>query len=288
MYETVESFYDGLADTASDWIIFPSFGIKTVALIMWCLFTAVANYFGQQTNPMAYSKFAPKKSSNQVSGNVMYLVAYFPAFCAAMYIFYKYAKPMMEQTSTTTMMSAYWHFLTPNVLLILHFAKRLYESLFVHISTSKSNFFVGFQIGTFYALGVIMMLYYQLLDGKATNYIQCEKSFVIGIVLFIVGQYGNYYHHYLLRLGRLNNKKKNVKYVVPTGGFFRYVWCPHYLFEIVAWLGMAVVSKHLMFYVNMLGMTGYLIGRSKKTKEWYTKQFGAKCPNRKAIIPLLV
>ena len=285
--EAVESLYNDLANSSSDLVIFPTFGIMPILLMTWSTMTGIANYFGQQTNPMEYSKFAPSKSANQVSGKVLYLIAYTFPFCAGILIFFYYTT--FVQPPVTSQSITYYHFIAPNILLILHFVKRLYESLFVHISTSKSNVVVAIQIGIFYAMGNMVMLYYQLLKGNASDYAECNQSFIIGVILFVLGQYGNYYHHYLLRMNRLNNagdKKSN--YVIPSGGFFAYTWCPHYFFEIIAWFGVAVVSKHLMLFLHTLTMTGYLIGRSKKTKEWYSKQFGAKCPDRKAIIPFLL
>merc|ERR1712130_812956 len=282
----IQSLYDELVD----FIIVPPFSIIFSILIAWCTITGISNYFGQQTNPYEYSKFAPSKSKNQVSGKVLYLIAYSLPFCSAVLTFIYYFIFIHKTVSVSSI--TYYHFIAPNILLILHFSKRLYETMYVHISTSKSNAFVAMQIGTFYAMGNIMMLYYQLLIGNASDYTECNKSFIIGMIVFIIGQYGNYYHHYLLRMGRLNMRKyknkKNTKYVIPTGGFFEYVFSPHYLFEIIAWFGLAIVSKHLIIFAHTWTMFGYLVGRSKKTKEWYAKQFGSKCCQRKAIIPFLI
>ena len=44
-------------------------------------------------------------------------------------------------------------------------------------------------------------------------------------------------------------------------GLFEYVAAPHYLFEIIDWFGMAIVSQHFMNIYLTIGMT-YLMQRS--------------------------
>lgn len=144
-------------------------------------------------------------------------------------------------------------------------------------------------------MGSLTSIYYQSLIDKSF-YNNNKLSLSIGSLAFIIGQLGNLYHHYLLRINRLKsnntnnknyNKNKN-KYVIPKGGLFDYIWTPHYLFELVAWYGISIVSKHLNFYLTSMGITSYLIGRAIVTKKWYHKKFQDECPNRFAIIPFII
>ncbi|MBA0725564.1 hypothetical protein Golax_022143 [Gossypium laxum] len=49
----------------------------------------------------------------------------------------------------------------------------------------------------------------------------------LGVVLFLIGISGNFYHHYLLSKLRTKGDKE---YKIPKGGLFELVICPHYLF----------------------------------------------------------
>ena len=114
-----------------------------------------------------------------------------------------------------------------------------------------------------------------------------NKAFLNKLLIKTNREFGNFYHHYLLRKLRLNKNPENKsKYVLPTGGLFDYVWCPHYLFELMAWFGIGTISKHSLFYMTAGQMTSYLIGRALATKEWYEKKFDGQFRN--ALIPFIL
>ena len=139
-----------------------------------------------------------------------------------------------------------------------------------------------------YAPITAMALYYQLNKGDVNDYIDCDNSFKFGISLFIIGQIGNLYHHWLLRQNKLKNNTRNEPYVVPKGGLFSLLWSPQYLFEFMAWIGMATTSRHASFWVCAPSIFGYLSGRAVRAKGWYENRFGDKCPDRKAIVPFVL
>ena len=145
---------------------------------------------------------------------------------------------------------------------------------------------VALMVTTSYSYETAYTLYNQLINGKVDNYKNCEKSFKIGVCLYLMGEIGNLYHHYLLRRNRLNNKS-NKRYVIPQGGFFRFIWTPHYFFEIISWIGMMVTSRHITFYTVLPSMFAYLFARANTTKKWYQEKFGDECPQREAIIPFI-
>lgn len=110
-------------------------------------------------------------------------------------------------------------------------------------------------------------------------------SSVLGLALFTAGQAGNLYHHILLRNLRSGEGKE---YKIPAGGLFRYVNCPHYLSEITAWFGIAVLSKYLMIYSLAVFMASYLTARSLNTSRWYQEKIPDFPKERKSIIPFLI
>lgn len=54
----------------------------------------------------------------------------------------------------------------------------------------------------------------------------------IGLAMFVIGQGGNLYHHVLLSQLRSGDAGAAKKYVVPKGGLFESLTCPHYFFEV--------------------------------------------------------
>ena len=117
------------------------------------------------------------------------------------------------------------------------------------------------------------------------------ESLVLGVSIFVIGQLGNFYHHWLLANLRPNSTKAKDEgasaYRIPTSGMFSLVTMPHYTFELVSWLGVAVVAGSLNSLLVVASMTSYLGGRSVATKSWYLKNLKGFPKDRKAIIPFL-
>ena len=61
-------------------------------------------------------------------------------------------------------------------------------------------------------------------------------------------------------------------YVVPTGGLFEYVVSPQYFFEIITWIGMAIIAQHVNVWFTVIIIVGYLSQRAKHQYEWYEQR----------------
>jgi 3-oxo-5-alpha-steroid 4-dehydrogenase len=127
-----------------------------------------------------------------------------------------------------------------------------------------------------------------------------------GLAAYAVGEVGNLYHHYILSTLRTTDKNGKVvvskadkagadgvfdvksNYSVPKGGLFDYVTMPHYLFELIAWLGIAVVSQDLNVYLVFASMCTYLLTRAKATKIWYLKNVNNYPKERKVLVPFII
>ena len=53
----------------------------------------------------------------------------------------------------------------------------------------------------------------------------------------------------------------------------------------MAWFGVAVTSKHILFYCTALQMGSYLSGRALATKKWYEEKFDGE--QRNGLIPFI-
>lgn len=107
----------------------------------------------------------------------------------------------------------------------------------------------------------------------------------VGIILFFVGIMGNFYHHNILSNLR---EKGDREYKIPKGGLFDLVICPHYLFEIVEFVGISCISQTTFSLSFTIGTMFNLMGRSYATREWYITTFGKKFhKDVKALIPYI-
>ena len=109
-----------------------------------------------------------------------------------------------------------------------------------------------------------------------------------GTSLFALGSAGNLYHHSKLAALR-KGSTPSAKYIAPRGGLFNFVAAPHYLFELMAWLGIAIASEHGNAYLVFTSMLSYLSGRAVAQNRWNKEQFSAKeWPiERKNLVPFL-
>ena len=172
-----------------------------------------------------------------------------------------------------------------------HFAKRILESLFVHEYSGDMCRATAGGIGVYYALMSALVLHQQA-SLPAAVYAAGAGGLRAAVLLFVIGEAGNGWHHWRLAVLRRATQGQGTTgnaaspYVLPTGGLFGAVVSPHYLFEVVAWVGMAVASGHVSSYLLAASMAVYLAGRADATHKWYADKFKEDFPlSRRRIIP---
>jgi len=164
--------------------------------------------------------------------------------------------------------------------LAIHFFKRVFEVLFIHKYSGGMVLDSVIQISFGYFLATTSMIYGQhLTQGLAEPAIDLKYC---GVVMFLIGITGNFYHHYILSQLRRNGEKE---YKIPKGGLFGLVICPHYLFEIIGFLGFSFISQTLLAFSVATGSIFYLLGRSCATRRWYISKFEDFPQDVKALIP---
>ncbi|TMW97740.1 hypothetical protein EJD97_005038 [Solanum chilense] len=166
--------------------------------------------------------------------------------------------------------------------LSIHFFKRLFEVLFVHKYSGSMDVEDAIAISLSYFLSTITMIYCQHLSQDFQ-----EPSIDLkygGYIIFLVGIIGNFYHHILLSKLRTKGEKE---YKIPQGGLFDFAICPHYLFEILIFVGISCTSQTLYAISFTLGTTFYLMGRSIATRRWYQSKFDDFPKDIKALIPYI-
>mmetsp|Transcript_16091 Transcript_16091/g.17747 ORF Transcript_16091/g.17747 Transcript_16091/m.17747 type:complete len:297 (-) Transcript_16091:77-967(-) len=222
-----------------------------------------------------------KKKKQLVSSETGMTIIYAPAFFVSTFI-------LLGDSSLVAFL--------PNptlacVLCTIHFAKRVCEVKFLHKYSGTVELAVSSFIGTYYALISILICSVATPTPSAT-------SVWIGTSLFSIGVVGNLYHHYLLANLRSSNSGGNSgtttdsssskRYITPKGGLFEFVAAPHYLFELIGWLGLAIVAEHVNAFLVFTSMSSYLAGRAVSQNRWNREKFQDEWSNdKKNLIPFL-
>lgn len=174
------------------------------------------------------------------------------------------------------------------VFCAIHFSKRCLEVMFLHKYSGRTDRATPSAIGVYYALVAVLIAY-----GSDQTINPSPEMTLVGTVVFAVGIMGNFYHHFLLAKLRTGHgsdgKSSKTKYVAPKGCLFYYVATPHYFFELIGWVGIAIVSNHLNVYLVLTTMASYLGGRSVAQNEFNRVKFDeTDWPrDRKNLIPFV-
>eukprot|EP01018_Ginkgo_biloba_P024572 Gb_15500 [translate_table: standard] len=247
---------------------------------------------------LKYSKFAEsnqRSPSAQLSSRTGMLFFYAPAFViACFFLFCKLEWPIASillqklgllQLSITLHLhkEAGIRLLILTGAIAIHFFKRILEVLFIHRYSGEIAIDTAIFVSFFYGFTSTNLLYaLQMSEGLRPPSLNLIPS---GVILFIIGMGGNFYHHYLLSRLRKDGEKG---YRVPQGGLFRLVVCPHYLFEIIDFVGLAFISQTPYSFCTVTSVFLYLLGRSLSTRAWYMKKFEGFPRHRKALIPFII
>ncbi|XWS74670.1 hypothetical protein CRYUN_Cryun01aG0017900 [Craigia yunnanensis] len=219
---------------------------------------------------LKYSKFVTVASPTtiKVPSRVGMFLLYTPAFLFGLASFWLFPYEDLR-------------FLFLKSAITIHFFKRILEVLFVHqYSGEMALDSMIIILVSYFTLSSCLIYTQHLTQGLPQPSTDLKYP---GIVLFLVGIIGNFYHHYLLSKIRTKGGKK--EYKIPKGGLFELVICPHYLFEILGFLGISLISQTLYSFSVTLGSAFYLMSRSYVTRRWYLSKFEDFPKHVKALIP---
>lgn len=160
-------------------------------------------------------------------------------------------------------------------LICLHFAKRELETLFIHRFSSATmpalNIFKN--SAHYWLLSGLNMAYWIYLPTAAAASASNPSITYPGLAIFVIGELGNLSNHLTLRNLRSSGGAERG---IPQGLGFGLVTCPNYMFEVLAWAGIALVSwswSTVLFAVVATVQMGLC---AKKKEARYRKDFGGK------------
>jgi len=109
-------------------------------------------------------------------------------------------------------------------------------------------------------------------------------QFIFGVIIFLCGLIINLNSDYILRHLR---KPGETDYKIPHGGLFERVSSPHYLGEIVEWIGFALLTWSTAGLAFAIFTFANLAPRAIATHGWYKNNFKEYPKKRKALVPFI-
>jgi very-long-chain enoyl-CoA reductase len=170
-------------------------------------------------------------------------------------------------------------------LLTLHFLKREYETLFVHRFSNATmparNIFKN--SAHYWALSGFNIAYWVFRpDAAAATKDPNPVLLYGGLALFVFSELANLNAHMVLRdLRRPGTTERGI----PSGFGFSVVTCPNYMFEVLAWLGVFLVSQlswSVLIFTLVSGMQMWSWALKKEKR--YRKEFGDKYKKKRTVL----
>lgn len=278
---------------------FPELSAANYGITIWLLLNFV-HYLKESVNPTPSSKFSiitnPKQGFPIVPGRLAWFVVNFPGLVHILYLLFS---QLGGQAGLKLLVT---------VLLVTHFSKRVFEVLFIQSFSIGENVFAVMAPGFLYCVNNWIWL--RSIDDTplgATGQVRA----VLGSLIFLAGEFGCLWHHIRLAQLRARPPKDLLRvrvdahqseqpllqgsaprqgriYVLPVGGLFDYVACPHWFCELVGFFGLSLVTWHLHACLIPVGMASFLAGKAESSTRWYKSKFGDKYPsNRRHLVPFI-
>jgi very-long-chain enoyl-CoA reductase len=162
------------------------------------------------------------------------------------------------------------------LLICAHFLKRELETLFVHRFSAStmpaSNIFKNsFHYWVLAGVNIAAWIY---APGSPTAKEPNMPLLYAGLLAYTVGELGNLNAHLVLRGLRSSGGRERG---IPRGLGFDLVTCPNYMFEVLTWIGMLLISGlSVSVLLFAIVSTGQMMPWATKKERNYRKEFGDK------------
>ncbi|MCJ1294816.1 3-oxo-5a-steroid 4- dehydrogenase [Xylographa carneopallida] len=167
------------------------------------------------------------------------------------------------------------------LLVSLHFVKREYETVYVHRFSSVTMPLRNiFENTAYYWVIAGLNMAYWIYRPNAPAAKAMNVYFTLpGVLLFFVGQVGNFSSHLTLRDLRSSGGKERG---IPQGLWFEIVTCPNYMFETIVWVGVCLVTRDLSTVIFLIASMTMMCIWAKKKERNYRKEFGDKYKKKRS------
>lgn len=204
------------------------------------------------------------------------LVIYFLMYMLPPSIVYPWYHGSSEKSMTQTLAMLYW---------VGHYAKRLYETFFVHQFSHATMPLFNLIKNCMYYWCFAGYVGYFVNHPLYTNPPVMQTCLALGFSL--VCQLANYKCHVILSHLRPPGSKE---YVIPKGFLFNYITCPNYTAEILGWVGFTIATQTLaaglFTLVGAAQMAQWAIGKHARLRKIFNGKDGMpKYPRRWIMLP---
>ncbi|OAA54874.1 3-oxo-5-alpha-steroid 4-dehydrogenase [Cordyceps fumosorosea ARSEF 2679] len=168
-------------------------------------------------------------------------------------------------------------------LIAAHFLKREYETAFVHkfsantmpvANVFKNSFFYWASFGL---LAALSLYWPRSLAATASE----PALDAVGTALCLFGEAGNaLVHHYLSTLRPAGSTERKI----PAGYGFGLVTCPNYMYEVLAWVGIIIVSRDWAVTLSIAIGGAQMYVWAKGKEKAYRKEFGDKYKKKRFVM----
>eukprot|EP01084_Bolivina_argentea_P137924 242907_1 len=171
------------------------------------------------------------------------------------------------------------YFIASLVTFTVHFGKRCVEVLCIHIFSNKNvHFFTMYLIFAGYNCMAFSVAYGNTTNNLSDKELDDLTPIIIGWFIWLIGEFGNgYCHSVLVKLRKYKMEElrttnhENAPYIelqeLPK--IFQVLIVPHYVFELIAWIGFTVIMREVNTLLALVAMMTLLIPRIYHTKQWY-------------------
>lgn len=189
---------------------------------------------------------------------------------------------LIEPAQLWTVPTAFW---------VFHFVRRTVEALWVHRYSGRpvpvGDWLVEYAY--YWGFGVWIGIAWGHAPSGAPSGWPSDWMLGLGLAVALVGEAGNAWAHWVLR--SLRSRSGSSERVLPNHGLFRWVACPHYLFEILSWFGFALMTGLGASMVFAVAVTAILSWYASQRHSAYRKEFdgqdgrAAYPASRRALFP---
>jgi len=177
------------------------------------------------------------------------------------------------------------------ILYFLHTLRRLYECAFVSIFSDKSKISI---IQYLWGLGYYTLVPMTLLaETNKFPHFDLEMPSVMSTIGFFIFFSGWSMEHSTMKVLARLRRHGGVKldsHGIPEGRLFDYVSCPHYLGEVLIYIGLRLVlgksclSWRILLIYNLVTHMILAMG----SHHWYKANYAAYPSGRRALIPFVL
>jgi very-long-chain enoyl-CoA reductase len=168
-------------------------------------------------------------------------------------------------------------------MITLHYLKREFETLFVHKFSANTmpwrNLFKN--SGHYWLISGLLCAWPIYGTGSLAATTDLPAVDALGVAIFLFGEAFNaLVHLYLASLRSTGGTERKI----PSGYGFELVTSPNYMYEVIAWLGIILVSRSwavaLFIVIGAVQMFWWAQGKERA----YRKEFGDKYKKKRYVM----